>query len=553
MQNAMFFSIISFFYCLIALVTFIIKKKEEKYENKLYTLILGSNFAGLILELFIHFSARGWINISEIVELVLLKLLCIYMVGWVFLMTLYVSIISVTREDVLKRLRIMYFIVGIASVITISVLPLSIYNGNNITYSYGPGVIATYIFSGFYILSCLGILFVNMRSLIQKKYLPIVIFLFLGTPVVLIQQAFPELTLMLSLHTLVSCAMYFTVENPDAKIAELEKVAKENAIMASKAKSEFLSSMSHELRTPLNAIVGLSEDVESFKEEVPLDVREDSADIINASNTLLELIGGILDLSKIESGKLEIVESDYDPKDEIESLVKIQRTKVAEKPLQFNTNIDPNIPDVLFGDRLRIKQILNNLISNAIKYTEKGHIDFSASWDKASGSLVIKVADTGRGIKPEDMDKLFAKFERLQVEKVSSVQGTGLGLSITKDLIELMGGTITVDSEYGKGSTFNVIIPQKIGSREALDKTKEEQENSVPKNLNYSGKTILIVDDNPLNIKVLRKAIKAYNFVVDEGSNGQEAINKIKSGNKYDIIMMDVLMHIMGDAEALAN
>ncbi len=553
MQNAMFFSIISFFYCLITLLTFIIKKKEKSVENRLYTTILCSNFFGLILELFIHFSARGWISISSVIGLILLKLLCIYMVFWVFLMTIYVCIVSVTNESLLNRLRLLFFIVGIVSIIVISALPLNIFRGENITYSYGPGVNATYCFSGFYILSCLIMLFVNMKSLIQKKYLPIVIFLILGTPVVLIQQAHPELTLMLSLHTLVTCAMYFTVENPDAKLKELEEQAKNAAIMASRAKSEFLSSMSHELRTPLNAIVGLSEDVESFRDHVPADVQEDSTDIINASNTLLELIGGILDLSKIESGKLEIVESDYAPKEEIESLVKIQRTKVAEKPLTFNTNISPEIPDVLFGDRLRIKQVLNNLISNAIKYTEKGTIDFTVTWNKELSALDIKVSDTGRGIKEEDKDKLFAKFERLQVEKVSSVQGTGLGLAITKDLIELMGGTIDVDSVFGKGSTFHVIIPQKVGNKEALEKLKADQENSVPKNLNYSGMRMLVVDDNPLNIKVLKKAIKTFNFIVDEGSNGQDAINKIKGGNKYDIILMDILMPIMGGAEALAE
>ena len=534
-------------------VIYFFKEKVKNEEVKIYKWLLIANLVGLILHLFADIVTYHFNDISIYYSTFVLKTyLFYYFFFGILLLSYLISVIKPEKEMIFKKM-----LIGISVIVygLIYTIPQHVFRDVDkmIFYTDGDDVQFITMISGAVVIIIFTLIAFKWKEISKKKAIPLFIFMVGATISIQIQKKSPDIVITDCVETIICLLMYFTIENPDVRLVELEKQAKENAIMASRAKSEFLSSMSHELRTPLNAIVGLSEDVESFKEEVPLDVREDSADIINASNTLLELIGGILDLSKIESGKLEIVESDYDPKEEMESLIKIQRTKVAEKPLEFKTEIDPNIPDVLFGDRLRIKQILNNLISNAIKYTEKGHIDFSASWDKASGSLVIKVADTGRGIKEEDMDKLFAKFERLQVEKVSSVQGTGLGLSITKDLIELMGGTITVQSEYGKGSTFNVIIPQKIGSREALEKAKEEQENSVPKNLNYSGMSILIVDDNPLNIKVLRKAIKSYNFIVDEGSNGQDAINKIKSGNKYNIIMMDILMPIMGGAEAIAN
>ena len=226
--------------------------------------------------------------------------------------------------------------------------------------------------------------------------------------------------------------------------------------------------------------------------------------------------------------------------------------KVWSKSFLYTLNIDTNIPKVLYGDRLRIKQIINNFLSNAIKYTEKGQVEFKVLWIAESNALDISVRDTGNGIKEEDRDKLFAKFERLQVEKVSSVQGTGLGLSITKDLIELMNGTLDVQSEYKKGSIFRVMLPQVIGSEEELNKLKE-QANFEGFDVNYSGKRLLIVDDNELNIKVLNKAIKSYNFDVDEAHNGKECIEKINAGNTYDLIFLDILMPVMGGEETIKH
>ena len=461
----------------------------------------------------------------------------------------------IKNENKIEKNKIIYFIVYyIVNIIVLGILDVELVSGTDVNARYTTGTSVSYV----YILSAIAMIFItiylllNIKKLKNKRYIPIYLFILLGGISAVLQNSNPQLLLMTYVETLICVIMYFTIENPDIKMLEMEKQLKEAAIQASQAKSEFLSRMSHELRTPLNAIVGLSEDVASYKDEVPHDVQEDSDDIINASNTLLELIGSILDISKIESGKLEIVDTFYSPKEEIESLSKIMRTKVAEKPLEFIVNIAPNIPQVLYGDRLRIKQIINNLLSNAIKYTASGTIRFDTGWVEATNTLTIRVADTGSGIKPENLSKLFGKYERLEVEKVSTVQGTGLGLAITKNLIELMGGEIKVDSVWGQGTTFSVTIPQKIGTLEELEKLKQLSTYN-PVNIDFTGRRILIVDDNQLNIKVLKKAIKRFNFVTDECYNGLECLNKIKAGEKYDLILLDNLMPVMNGEETIKN
>ena len=348
----------------------------------------------------------------------------------------------------------------------------------------------------------------------------------------------------------ISFIMYHTIENPDVVIIRQLNVAKDQAEKANKAKSEFLSNMSHEIRTPLNAIVGFSEClIES--PNLDTEAKDHAKDIVDASNNLLEIVNGILDISKIEANKMEIVSKEYNPKEVFNGLCKLIIPRIGSKPIEFRSNITEDLPGILKGDVGKLKQVVLNILTNAAKYTDRGEIIFSVSCinrvDTKKCSLNIAVKDTGRGIKKEDINKLFNKFERFDEDQNTSTEGTGLGLAITKSLTEMMGGRITVSSNYGEGSTFRINIEQDLISMEAPVGSSEEIE------IDYSlhiGKRILVVDDSKINLKVANNILKPYNFTIVEACSGFEALELAETGT-FDLILMDIMMPKMNGVECL--
>jgi PAS domain S-box-containing protein len=346
-------------------------------------------------------------------------------------------------------------------------------------------------------------------------------------------------------------------------IAEMRRA--EIAEESSKAKSDFLAKMSHEIRTPMNAILGITE-IQLQDNTLPLVTREALERIYNSGDLLLGIINDILDLSKIEAGKFELASSQYDIASLIHDTVKLNIMRYESKPIDFKLTITENIPSMLVGDELRIKQILNNLLSNAFKYTQEGQIELMLSSelkrDRASANLIIRVSDTGQGMTADQVKKLGDRFSRFNLDANRKTEGTGLGMNITRNLIQLMGGDIIVESTPGMGSVFTVRLPQVCANSEPIGKVLAE--NLMRLNLKNTTKMrnaqitqefmpygrVLVVDDVETNLYVARGLMAPYGISIDTALSGFEAIEKIREGTEYDIVFMDHMMPRMDGIEA---
>lgn len=337
----------------------------------------------------------------------------------------------------------------------------------------------------------------------------------------------------------------------EKKVLTLEKEA---ADQANKAKSNFLANMSHEIRTPMNAIIGMDEMI--LRDSKDEKIRRYATDIQSAGKTLLSIINDILDLSRIESGKMELNPVEYDFASVLNDIVNMTMNKAKEKGLLYELRVEKDIPSVLLGDEIRIRQIILNLTNNAIKYTEKGGIDIHISFERDESRLVIQIRDTGVGIRREDMDKLFSSFQRLDETKNRNIEGTGLGLNITKQLIEMMGGTINVESEYGRGSVFTARILQRVidetpigDYNERLINARRETEEFKPI-LIAPGVKVLIVDDNEMNLEVITEVMRDTRMRITTAESGKECLEILRT-ERFDIIMLDQMMPEMSGTQTL--
>lgn len=547
-MSSLYFQICSLFYIILLIVLFFGKKKVKNIETKIFSALILTNFFGLIVDIISTYLAI--IDYNYILLMFFCKLYLVYLLVWICLMTVYIIAISLPKQSYDKnfnKAQKVIFIVSVISISLICLLPLYSNRQNGLIYTYGPSALMSYIISGVCVLIWLICMLKNYKNLKNRKYLPMFVYMTIGLAVTLIQAIYPSLLIITAMETFITVLMYFTIENPDVKMIEQLDIAKQNAEKANRAKSDFLSSMSHEIRTPLNAIVGFSECI--LTENNLADAKRDAKDIVMASQNLLEIVNGILDISKIEANKMEIVETDYHLVENLENIAKLMIPRIGEKPIELKTNFAVDIPYTLHGDGGKIKQIVTNILTNAVKYTEKGEINFVVSCINEGNicSLVISVEDTGRGIQSDKLCKLFSKFDRLDEDKNTTIEGTGLGLAITKSLVDMMGGKITVQSVYGEGSKFTVYLKQEI---KEMSKTKEDEDTTivVP---DFKGNRILVVDDNKLNLRVADKLLKQYNISTSLVESGFECIDRIKNNEQFDLILLDDMMPKLSGTETL--
>ena len=546
----------------ISILLFIIfysKKAIKTNETKLYSTLLRFNLVYCLTDM-ITFIISKTIGLGLTLE-VFEKIQLIESVIFVIILYIYEVSILDFSEKTKKGINIFSLVVGILIAVGIFISPINIILDRNSVACNG----LAYNLMLYSILTYLAFVIIYIARIYIKtkqdhsKAMPFATIAILYAITLLCGKYVNPIFVHSYIFTFTLLVMYFSIENPDAKLVEKLEEAKREAERANSAKTDFLTKVSHEVRTPLNAIVGFAatlDEVETLEE-----ARENSQYIVSASKNILELVNGLLDISKIEENKVEVVNAEYSFYQEIDQIIKYIEPRINSKQIVFKRTIARDLPKVLIGDKNKIKDIITNLLNNALEYTKEGYIDLNVSCinkDNIS-SLVITVEDSGVGISQKNVEKLFDKYSKFD-DDINNNDASGLELSITKSLVELLGGKIIVQTAQGAGTKFTVYLNQEISDKQELvTQTQEvesvddveEEEIEDDSTLDLTGKKILVVDDNNLNLKVAVNFIKEYGAEIDTCTSGNECVSFINEGKVYDIIFMDDMMPKLSGTETL--
>ncbi|MBQ9140889.1 MAG: response regulator [Lachnospiraceae bacterium] len=529
--------------------------KQKSRENKIFTGTLLAAFVNLCFDIASNYTVNHLETTPPLVNRIVHWLFFISM-ATLFLLV-YKYMVALIEKEVERQLhgRIISCVpYGVVFWLTM-LLPLQYIETPQGNYSYGPAVFALYACVAIYIILIIELIIRHQRNISAKNKTAIILGLVFVLSASLFQMIIPA-ALTSSLGVLLFClSVYMTVANPDAVLVELLKKETARADAANRAKSDFLAKMSHEIRTPINAVLGMNEMI--LRESNEAETKKYAHDIKSSASSLLSIINEILDASKIESGKMEIVPDNYEISSMLNDLYNMILVRAKDKELELVFHIDPEIPSEYYGDDIRIRQVLVNLLTNAVKYTTKGTVTLTLTGKREGENAVLhfSVRDTGIGIKAEDVEKLFAKFQRIEEVRNRHIEGTGLGMNIAMQLLKLMDSELQVQSEYGQGSEFSFDLVQKIVNEEPLGDF-QERILRVAKEYKYQTgyiapeAKILVVDDNEMNRKVFKSLLKQTRMQVLEAEGGIACLEMVKQ-HAFHIIFLDHMMPEMDGIETL--
>ena len=538
MDTSVSFLVSSLIISIIMGITYFIRKKVNTNETRVYSYLMIISILGLIISIPLFYVIKDYQSFN-IFTFLLPRLYLLYIMIYVFTMTCYFKLVSskVNTKYFFGDVQMLFSIFLFCNLIVVMILPMEYHNSNGGVYINGLSIYYTYFISTLLCIYMLFLLLKNIKMLRNKKIIPVISLIVIGVIAAVFQFNSPRIRIITYAFSLIVQIMFFTIENPDAQLLEQVKEAKEEAEKANKTKSDFLSIISHEIRTPLNTIVNFSEELK--RESLSKNQSEEIEDIYQSSLSILDTINSIIDINKLENNSLEIEEDNYQFSKVYNDLVLLGKEKLKNnKKVKFQSSISSDMPDYLYGDPLRIKQIVLNLLTNAIKYTTDGNIELSvACINKDSISrIAITVRDTGIGIKKRDLDKIF--------------DDSNPGLSISKKLVEMMNGQIIVQSTYKKGTQIKVVLDQKIVSEAELSgiKVRKKIENQIRSDL--SSKQVLIVDDNKMNLKVAKRLLENFKVFATTATSGSECIELAKEEH-FDLILLDDMMPKLSGKETL--
>ena len=536
MYTGIFFSIEAIFYLGLLLLVYFRKKVFKSKENKIYSVLIVVTFIEMLIEIILDIVGPLYETIPE-VSYTVAKIYCIFIIMWNCLLCMYVFLVALKMKEKERNSNISKTILlsfGIALSVASFLLPIDFFYSGKVAYTYGPSVNVVYVSAIMYSLIGASCLIWNLKEWRDKRFIPVIILVTLGSLCSYVQYKNPGLLLATAVHAFITFLMYFTIENPDVKMIEEYHKAKEISDNANEDKTMFLYNMTNDIRL-ITKDINYNTDAainEMSNKKLDKDLVNDYLSAIKENTArFTTMTNEILDVDSIDSASIKVYDDKYNIKLLLKKIVTLYSDECSKKGLTFRSDIASDLPEYLYGDNLGLKNVLTSILDNSIKYTKEGYIELNVNTiiKNNIARLIITIEDSGVGISPDEMDSIFYK-------RKEEIDGSNMksNLFTARKLITLMGGTIIPSSNYGNGTTMKIVLDQKI-VEEANEKYNKYESF-------YDEKKILLVDDNISTEKIISKLIRDTNIKLDYVSLGKEALDKIRGKEKYDLILLDEIM-----------